>query len=45
MKSGVEDLAGRRKFPFLKNKRGSMIGVLHPGEDKKFSMTGVKSRR
>lgn len=43
MKSRVEDITGRGKFPCLKNKRGSVIGGLYPGKDKEFSMTGVEN--
>lgn len=32
----------QRKAPTLKNKKRSMLGLLHPGEGKKFSMTGVR---
>lgn len=42
MKSKVEDLVGKRKFSDLKNKKGSMTGVLHPGQDMNSSMTEVR---
>lgn len=41
MKSRVEELAGREEFLF-KNKERSAIEVLYSGEDKRFSMNGVK---
>lgn len=32
----------KRRAPTFENKKRSVIGLLYPGEDKKFSMTGVK---
>lgn len=36
----VKGLASRRKLPHGKTR--SRIGLLHPGEDKKFNMTGMR---